>query len=356
MLPNNKTPPGDSGASIGVTDSYRARLAALEEEMVRETAITPKELIYARGTLRLYHYLPQTPDIFRIPVLLVMSLVSKPYIFDLTPGQSLVEFLVRAGFDVYLVDWGVPRLEHRGLGVDDYVADLIPDCIAQIQAQSGVTDINILGYCLGGLFAALYAALKPTGPLSNLLLIATPVNSVGMEMQRKLLTTDGLDPDLMVNKLGNVPPAMIEAAFQMLRPLQKASGQLVLMNKMDDPAFIKATLRISKWGADALPFPGKAFLQLAHDFIMENRIVTGDFEVRGKRADLREINVPVLHIVAQHDHVVPSAASGDLVRLVGSDDKEEWVIKGGHVSLIAGVAAVTKTWPRIVSWLAPRSI
>jgi hypothetical protein len=49
----------------------------------------------------------------------------------------------------------------------------------------------------------------------------------------------------MVDKLGNVPPAMIEAAFQMIRPLQKASGQLVLINKMDDPAFVKATLRIS---------------------------------------------------------------------------------------------------------------
>jgi polyhydroxyalkanoate synthase len=89
---------------------------------------------------------------------------------------------------------------------------------------------------------------------------------------------------------------------------------------------------------------------------MDNKIITGEFRIRGEKADLRNIRVPVLHIVAQHDHVVPSAASGDLVRLVGSDDKEEWVIKGGHLSLIAGVAAVNKTWPRLASWLAPRSI
>jgi polyhydroxyalkanoate synthase subunit PhaC len=50
------------------------------------------------------------------------------------------------------------------------------------------------------------------------------------------------------------------------------------------------------------------------------------------------------------------AGSRDVVRLVGSKDKEEWVLKGGHVSLVAGIAAVTRTWPRLVSWLAPRSV
>jgi polyhydroxyalkanoate synthase len=61
-------------------------------------------------------------------------------------------------------------------------------------------------------------------------------------------------------------------------------------------------------------------------------------------------------VLAEHDHVVPYAASRDLVPLVRSRDKEEWVIKGGHVSLVAGVGAVTRTWPRIVDWLAPRSV
>jgi len=64
----------------------------------------------------------------------------------------------------------------------------------------------------------------------------------------------------------------------------------------------------------------------------------------------------VLHVMAEHDHVVPAAASRDLVRLAGSEDKEEMIIKGGHVSLVAGVGAVTRTWPRIVDWLATRSV
>jgi polyhydroxyalkanoate synthase len=73
------------------------------------------------------------------------------------------------------------------------------------------------------------------------------------------------------------------------------------------------------------------------------------------KCTLDRIRVPLLHVVAEHDHVVPREASADVVRLAGSKDKEEIVVKGGHVSLVAGVGAVTRTWPRIVEWLAPRS-
>lgn len=337
-------------------DAQREAIASLEAEMVRETATTPKELIHARGTLRLYHYLPQTRTVFRIPVLIVMSVVSKPYVFDLTAGQSFIEHLVRAGFDVYLVDWGTPRSEHRGMCVDDYVANLMPECIAQVQAHSGEDDVSLIGYCLGGIFTALYAALNPRGPTKNLLFIATPINAEGMELQRKLLTAEGLNPDFIVDTLGNIPTALVEAAFQLMRPLQKAAGQAALLNNAADPTVLKAQLRIARWGADALPLPGELFRQLARDFVLGNKIVKGDFEVRGRKADLADIRVPVLHVVAAHDHVVPAAASRDLVSLVGSRDKEEFVIKGGHVSLVAGIGAATRTWPRLVAWLAPRSV
>jgi polyhydroxyalkanoate synthase len=333
-----------------------AELAALEQEMMRETAVTPKELVYARGTLRLHHYLPQTDDVYRVPLLLVFSMVSKPYIFDLAPGQSLIEYLVREGFDVYLVDWGTPRLEHSGIGVDDYVADMIPDCIAQVQRHSGEKDVSLLGYCLGGTLTMLYAAYAPKGPVKNLLQLATPINGEGMALQHKLLTSQGLDPDLIVDTFGNVPADMIEGAFQVLRPLQKAAGQLMLLNNAADREFVKAHLRMARWGADALPFPGKAFREMCRDFVVGNKIVRGEFEVRGRKMDLGDIRVPLLHVLAEHDHVVPYASSRDVVRLVGSRDKEEWVLKGGHVSLVAGLAAITRTWPRLAGWLAPRSV
>jgi len=333
--------------------SRSAELTALQEEMVRETATTPKELLYAKGTMRLYHYLPQTEDVYRVPLLMIMSLVSKPYVFDLTAGQSLIEFLVRAGFDVYLVDWGTPRSEHRNLSFDDYVADWIPDFIAQVQRHSGERDVSLLGYCLGGVLTTLYAAMEPNGPLENLVLLTTPINGEGMVLMRQLAR--GLDADQIIEMFGNVPESVIQAGFQIQRPLQKAAGSFTVMNNLGDRDFIKATLRLVRWGDEALPVAGETFRQLHRDIFIGNKIVRGEFKLRGRKVRLGDIRVPVLHVLAEHDHVVPYAASADVIRLVGSTDKEELIIKGGHVSVVAGLGAVTRTWGRIVSWLAPRS-
>lgn len=76
------------------------------DELTGELGTTPKDVIYNQGTLKLYRYRPLCDEIYRVPIVLVMSLVSRSYILDLTKGQSLVEFLLQHGFDVYLIDWG----------------------------------------------------------------------------------------------------------------------------------------------------------------------------------------------------------------------------------------------------------
>ena len=63
-----------------------------------------------------------------------------------------------------------------------------------------------------------------------------------------------------------------------------------------------------------------------------------------------------MHAVAQHDHIVPYAASAPLLEMVGSTDTEEILLKGGHVSLVAGPNAVRRMWPRLNQWLAERSV
>jgi polyhydroxyalkanoate synthase len=67
--------------------------------------LTPKDIIYRRGTLNLYHFRPLCNDVYRMPLLLVMATTNKAYIFDLAPGQSLIEFLLRRGYDVFVIDW-----------------------------------------------------------------------------------------------------------------------------------------------------------------------------------------------------------------------------------------------------------
>jgi polyhydroxyalkanoate synthase len=64
---------------------------------------------------------------------------------------------------------------------------------------------------------------------------------------------------------------------------------------------------------------------------------------------------PILHAVAEHDHIVPYEAARHLITMVGSTDKQEVMLKGGHVSLVAGPNAIKRLWPKLDSWLGGRS-
>lgn len=318
-------------------------------------APTPREVIYSRDLIKLYHYTPVSDEVYRVPFLLVMSLVSKPYIFDLAKGQSLIEFLVGRGHDVYMIDWGIPRPEHAKLSFADYVLDFLPDCVAHVCEDSGEDDFTMAGYCLGGTIAAMYAATHADGPLKNLVCLTTPVNSDGMEFQRTWADPTHFDIDRLVDSLGNVPPELIVSSIEMLRPLQRVSGQMKLLDNVQNDEFVKAHTRIERWANDQIPFPGEVARQMQKDFLIGNKLFRGEFKLGDRSVDLADIRAPFLHVRALHDYLVPEASSRDLVELVSSEDKQDIVLKGGHVSLIAGGNAKYRLWPQIDAWLAERS-
>lgn len=74
---------------------------------------TPKDVLHSRGTMSLYHYRPMSEEIYRVPVLIVMATTNRGYILDLVPGQSFIEFLLKRGYDVYMLDWTAPRRRRR---------------------------------------------------------------------------------------------------------------------------------------------------------------------------------------------------------------------------------------------------
>lgn len=97
--------------------------------------MTPKDLIYDEGTLKLYHYRPQTDEIYRIPIIIVMATTNKGFVFDLIPGQSMVEYLVKAGFDVFMIDWDPPMMQERGLGLADYTHRFLPAALKKCKGK-----------------------------------------------------------------------------------------------------------------------------------------------------------------------------------------------------------------------------
>lgn len=321
-----------------------------------EVAKTPKDVIHQRGTLRLYHYHPMSDEVYRIPVVLVMSLISKPYILDLTPGFSFVEFLLKQGFDVFMIDWGVPRPEDSKLRLEDYTQDFIPDCVERIQAETGEPDVSFIGYCMGGLLSLLYAGLHDETPMANLVTIATPVNFEGMGLFRQWTDKRWFDVDRIVDTLGNIPPEMMYRSFELLRPADRLVAYVRLWDNLWNDLYVRQYRLMNKWTSDQIPFPGECFRQTTKELMWENKLMKGELEIGGERVDLKRVKAPVLNAMAQHDHIAPYEATKDLTSLIGSEDKEDVLLKGGHVSLVAGPNAILRLWPKVNEWLSVRSV
>src|SRR5215831_14016445 len=116
-------------------------LTTLSKLMTTKASIaqTPKEQIWALNKAKLYRYTPVVPAEKRhpIPLLLVFALMNRPYILDLRPGHSFVEFMVQQGYDLYLLDWGAPGPEDKNLKFDDYTLDYMPRAIRKLKAIAG---------------------------------------------------------------------------------------------------------------------------------------------------------------------------------------------------------------------------
>ncbi len=321
-----------------------------------EVGTTPKDAIYSRGTLRLYHYHAMSDEVYRIPVVLVMSLISKPYILDLTAGVSFVEFLLKQGFDVFMVDWGVPRPEDTVLKLEDYTLDFIPACVEQIQQATGEREISFIGYCMGGLLSLIYGGLVPDAPIANLACIATPVDFEGMGLFKQWSDKRWFDVDRIVDTLGNIPPELMYRSFELLRPADRLVSYVRLWDNLWNDAYVKHYRLFNKWTSDQIPFPGECYRQTTKDLMWENKLIKGELEVGGRTVDLKKITCPVINAMAQHDHIAPYEATKELTQLVGSVDTEDVVMKGGHVSLVAGPNAVMRLWPKLNEWLAVRSV
>jgi polyhydroxyalkanoate synthase len=335
-------------ARLGIASDDFAQLAG-------PLGVTPKETIHASGTLKLHHYAPLADSVYRVPVLIVTSLVNQPTILDLVPGQSMVESLLRQGFDVYLIEWGRPRREHAGLTLEDHVLRLLPECVDAVRRDSGERELSIIGYCVGGLLSVLYAALHPKSPLRNLVCMAAPVNSDGL-VSLKAWMGDGFDERALLEHTGNVPADWVQNTLRALRPFGKLAGAANLLNQIDRDDTVRSNLRMGKWESDNIAFPGGVFVQMVGDFLRGNKLVKGTWSLGGQRVDLAHIKQPLLHLLAQDDHITPYASACDLVRLAGSRDKQEIVVKGGHVGLVAGRGAELRMWPALHAWLAPRSV
>ena len=324
-----------------------------------QVGASPKEEIYREENVVLYHYTPMVDKPFRVPVLIVYALVNRPYMVDLQEDRSLVRNLLKLGMDVYLIDWGYPGRGDRWLTLDDYINGYIDNCVDVVSKRHGADKINVLGICQGGTISLCYTALHPE-KVKNLITMVTPVDFHVNEGMPNLWAgcdagAPGMDVDALVDAFGNIPGEFMNLGFLMMKPFQLGIGKyLEMIDILDNEEKLQNFLRMEEWIFDSPDQAGETYRQFMKDFYQGNKLIKGEVKIGAHLVDLRKIQLPVLNIFAEQDHLVPPPSSIALKEHVGSTDYTVKSFPVGHIGMYVSGKVQRDLPPLIADWLKQR--
>jgi polyhydroxyalkanoate synthase len=166
-----------------------------------------------------------------------------------------------------------------------------------------------------------------------------------------------MDVDLMVDTLGNIPGDFMNLGFLMLKPFQLMMDKYVgLVESARDEAIIKNFLRMEKWIFDSPDQTGEAFRKFLNELYKKNSLIKGELEIGSRKADLKKIDMPLLNIYAEQDHLVPPSSSIPLKDFVSSKDVTTKGFPVGHIGMYVSSKARKDLAPTIADWLLERSV
>lgn len=333
-----------------------AKLPTLWQNAMRvRKGASPSEVVYREDQVRLLHYTTDVEQQQDTPLIFVFALVNRPYILDLMPRKSVVSHFIKAGFDTYLVDWGVPTDADRYRTLEDYIDGYLLNIVDHVCERTGCEQVNILGYCMGGTMSTMFTSLYPDR-VKNLILLAA-----GIDFE----TRDGLlnlwadpqyfDVDRFVDTFGNCPASFLQSSFLMLKPVQNFLAKpITLYERMDDEKFVDDYLAMETWLNDNIPVPGEVYRRFVKDLYQQNLLVKDKLKIGKRVVRLKDIVCPVLNLMATADDLVPCGQSLPFTDLVGSQDRKTIQFPAGHIGLAVGSKAQRDLWPKVTEWLAER--
>ena len=317
--------------------------------------VTPYDVIYEGGKVRLRHYAPER-RLYQTPILFVYALIKRPYILDLQPDKSVVRNLLNQGFEVYLIDWLPPTAADVNLGFDGYVNEEIANAVRAVQIHENVEQVDLVGYCFGALLALLYAASHPAN-VKTLVTLTIPFDMSVRELPSSNLVDSMSDVtvDLITQVYGNCPAWMVNANFLAMAPVHHVLDKFVgLYRNAAHDGYAEMFDLFERWMMSDVPLAGQTFRELVTKLFKRNELVKGEFKLGGKGVDLKRITCPLLNVVAAKDDVVHPDSSLGLPNFVGSSDARNLTFPGGHLGAVVSAGAMTNLWPQVGAWLAAR--
>jgi len=315
---------------------------------------TEKFPIFKEDKMTVYHYKQTSENVCPVPLLICYALVNRQYMMDLQPDRSLIKNLLNLGMDIYIIDWGYPGKMDRFIQFDDYIDTYLSDAVDFVRKATGVSAINLLGVCQGGTMSAVFTALRPK-KVRNLVLMVAPFDFSGDDGLLNVWARY-LIVDLMEDSLGNIPGDLLNVGFLMLKPFSLMMDKYVnFLESIDNPKNVESFLRMERWIFDSPDQAGASFTKFVRDLYQGNKLIKGEFEINGRKVDLKNIIQPILNIYAEQDHLVPPSSTKPLAQYVGSRDVTTTAFPVGHIGIYVSSKTQKDLPPLVADWLWKRS-
>ncbi|MBW4717216.1 PHA/PHB synthase family protein [Saccharothrix obliqua] len=295
-----------------------------------DLAATPGRVVHRDDLVEVIQYAARTPEVHRVPLLLIPAWVNKFYIYDLAPGRSLVEWAVRRGFTVFAVSQRDPGPEHADLGMDDYFRRVPLRALDVVREVTGTASAHLVGVCAGGLLAAGAAAWLAAGGergAASLTLLMSALDHPSPPERDPWQDAEiGLLTRLLTNHAGLVDGGRIGLLFDLLRSRDTVWGPLVagwFLGERPRPFDIWA------WSEDGIDVPRALFEQTLR-IAADNTLARGRLRLQGRPVDLAAVAQDAFVVAGVRDHIVPWETVYHSARLLGGD-VDFHLVPSGHV-------------------------
>jgi poly[(R)-3-hydroxyalkanoate] polymerase subunit PhaC len=286
--------------------SNRPPAGAEQFRVGENVATTPGKVIFRNRLIELIQYAPRTGTVRPEPILIVPSWIMKYYILDLSPGNSLVRYLVENGYTVFVISWKNPGSEDRDLGMEAYLHTGVFAALSAISRVLSAPRVHGLGYCLGGTLLAIAAALAARdgdAKFASVSLLAAELDfsepgELGLFIDESQIA---FIEDIMWMR-GYLDGKELAGAFTLLNSKDLLWSKMVREYLMGERAPLSDLMA---WNADATRLPLNMHSEYLRKLYLANDLAEGRYEVDGRAVALTDIRVPMFIVGTERDHISP---------------------------------------------------